>query len=137
MVHWNHEQWGRKSGRTLQNSADWFRQIMRNPSEDCMVMISGDKVIGMASLVDHDLESRQDLRHWLASVYVVPEQRGNGVAGGLVAAVEREAALRGIPLLHLYTENADALYEKLGWSVSEHFMLDEDRFTLMIKDPAD
>ncbi|WP_420405400.1 GNAT family N-acetyltransferase [Nisaea sp.] len=133
---WNHAEWGAGQGYSLQDSVDWFRDIMRKPSEECMIAIEGAAVVGMASLVDHDLDSRPDLLHWLASVYVVPEQRGKGIAATLVAALEREATLRSIPLLHLYTHNSEALYAKLGWTLHEHFMRGTGRFALMTKKPA-
>lgn len=136
VARWNHAEWGAAAGRSLADSEDWFSAMMRSPSEECLIAIAGHQIFGMASLTDHDLESRPDLLHWLASVYVAPEHRGRGLASELVAAVERTAANRGIGLLHLYTREAEGLYEALGWKAVERFTLDTHAFALMTKEPS-
>jgi len=136
VARWTHAEWGAPSGRSLRDTTDWFHGILRNPREECVVAVAGDEALGLACLVDHDLESRPDLRHWLASVFVPPEQRGQGIARDLVMTIERLAARHGIPRLHLYTRSAEGLYEKLGWTTDSHFTLDGHQFTLMTKPPA-
>ncbi|WP_193181539.1 GNAT family N-acetyltransferase [Nisaea sediminum] len=136
VARWSNAEWGASLGYSLRETTGWFRGMLENPDEDCVVAVSGDDVLGMTCLVDHDLESRPDLRHWIASVFVVPERRGKGIASAMIRAAERHAAGRGFPLLYLYTRGVEELYEKLGWKITEHFTLDGDRFALMIKQPA-
>lgn len=133
---WSYEQWGRGMGLQISDSASWFREMIESTSEDTILALVDGVPIAMASLADHDLESRPELKHWLAAVYVEPNFRQRGIAADLVRVVEREAALRGIPLLHLYTNTAEGLYTKLGWTVAEHFDKDGKRFTLMTKLPS-
>jgi len=134
IAEWNHTQWGAAAGRSLSDCVDRFRDVIRKTSEECVIAERDGTVLGMACLVDHDLEDRPDLMHWLASVYVLPEYRKDGLASALIGAVEREAAARNIERLHLYTHTAESLYQRLGWTVCERFELDEDAFALMIKD---
>lgn len=136
VARWSNAEWGASLGYSLQETTGWFRDMLRNPREECVVAVSGDEVLGMVCLVDHDLESRPDLVHWIASVFVAPEQRGRGIASALLRSAEQVAARLGFPKLHLYTREAEGLYEKLGWRTVEHFLLDGDRFALMIKEPA-
>lgn len=131
---WNYAEWSKAMGNSLQDSVDWFRTIIVAPSEECVIAEHGKDVIGMASLVDHDLDERPDLLHWLASVYVDPDFRKAGVAKALVKAVEREAAQREMSRIHLYTNTAEQLYSGLGWTKSECFKRGPERFTLMHKD---
>ena len=133
---WNHDEWGGVPGRTLETSKGWFRDLIRNPGEECIIAVSGEDVLGMASLTDHDLEERPDLVHWLASVYVPPALRGHGLGSALVTAVEEQARARGIARIHLYTESAESLYRRLGWQVSERFRRGDQEFALMTKDLA-
>ncbi|WP_323795209.1 GNAT family N-acetyltransferase [Nisaea sp.] len=135
VVAWNHAEWGVTAGRSLSVTEGWFQDMIRKPSEECVIAERDGVALGIACLVDHDLEERPDLLHWLASVYVDPAFRRTGLGSALVGAVEREAAARNIKHLHLYTHTAEPLYQRLGWTVSERFNLDEDAFALMIKDP--
>ncbi|MEO9899254.1 GNAT family N-acetyltransferase [Nisaea sp.] len=132
---WNYSEWGKSSGSSLQNSMEWFQSIISAPSEECVLAEQDGVVIGMASLVDHDLDERPDLLHWLASVYVLPAFRKSGVASALIEAVEHEAALRGIACMYLYTNTAEQLYTRLGWELSEHFQRGPEHFAIMRKDP--
>lgn len=74
-----------------------------------------DEVLGMASLVTHDLAARPDLSPWLADVYVAPAHRRRGIASQLVATVEAAAAAHGVATLYLHTATAEDLYVRLGW----------------------
>jgi GNAT superfamily N-acetyltransferase len=58
--------------------------------------------IGTAGLIDDDLESRPELTPWLASLYVVREMRGRGVATMLVKHAVGAARGFGIGTLYLY-----------------------------------
>jgi len=132
---WNYAEWGKDMGYSLQDSMDWFRTMISCPSEECVLAEQGGDIIGMASLVDHDLDERPDLVHWLASVYVHPNFRKAGVASALIQAVEHEAAMRGITNMYLYTNTAEQLYSRLGWEIFEPFQRGSEQFTIMRKDP--
>jgi amino-acid N-acetyltransferase len=53
----------------------------------------------------------------LRSLVVVPHSQGSGAGRRLVAALEREAAARGMSELWLLTTDADAYFMKLGYDV--------------------
>jgi predicted N-acetyltransferase YhbS len=72
---------------------------------------------GTCLLVRSELEPCHPVSPWLAGLYVAPEHRRHGVGSTLVQAIEVQARQRGYPRLYLYTDNAMAYYERLGWSV--------------------
>jgi N-acetylglutamate synthase-like GNAT family acetyltransferase len=75
-----------------------------------------NELIGSAALVNEDMSTRKDLFPWLASVFVKPGFRKNGMGTKLVRHIEDEAARLGIKKLFLYTEHARHLYLKLEWN---------------------
>ena len=88
-----------------------------------MVALEGDQLLGSASLVhedptEEDLPGLASLSPWLASVFVLPGQRGRGVGSALVEAVVAQAQALNVPRLYLFTAGQEAFYARLGWSVS-------------------
>lgn len=71
--------------------------------------------VGAASLILDDLPTRPDWNPWLASVVVEPHLRGTGIGTRLCQQAVRTAAQIGIPRLYLFTPDAMAFYERLGW----------------------
>ena len=87
-----------------------------------LIAIEGDQLLGSASLVHEDLTEEDlpglaALTPWLASVFVVPDRRGQGMGSALVEAVTDLAQSLKVPRLHLFTAGQEAFYTRLGWSV--------------------
>ena len=91
---------------------------------------------GTASLTAHDLDERPDLTPWLAGVFVRPDVRGRGYAGLLIAAVEQEARAASIPMLWLYTREAERVYARAGWRTVDTIQRDNSAYALMRRDLA-
>jgi len=83
--------------------------------EESFVMLENDVPVGTASLAAHDLASRPDLGPWISNVYVLPAYRRRGYASALIRHIEAFARTQAISTLWLYTLDAVALYERLGW----------------------
>jgi hypothetical protein len=83
------------------------------------VLLAGGVPCGTASFMSSDLEIRNDLGPWLAGVYVVPEDAA------------RQA---GHAALFLYTDDAQSLYEKLGWYAIEETVDNNRPVTIMRRD---
>lgn len=98
------------------------------------VLLAGEVPCGTASLMSADLEIRNDIGPWLAGVYVVPEARGQGCAQRLVATVEDAARAAGAMSLYLYTNDAQRLYERLGWYAIEEAEDNGRPVTIMRRD---
>ena len=79
---------------------------------------AGIKCVGTVSLVQNDLLYR-DYAPWLASLYVDPAHRKQGVGRALVDRAKAAAASMGFSDIYLRTEHAGGYYEKLGWEYVE------------------
>jgi predicted N-acetyltransferase YhbS len=79
------------------------------------VAVAGDTPVGCARFVAADHADRPDLTPWLASVFVVPAWRRQGIATGLVRRVQAHSLASGFPALYLYTMDQARLYARLGF----------------------
>ena len=84
-----------------------------------------------ASLIDDDLETRPELNPWLASIYVVPERRGDGLGKMMVEYAVGVARLLGIGTLYLYTTGQAAFYRRLGWQAMDAMTFRGHRISIM------
>ena len=75
---WAFGQWGSQRGGSLERTQLRFAHCSR-PSDDhlTLMMIDGDRPVGMASLWPSDDHQRQDLTPWLAGVFVHPAARAS------------------------------------------------------------
>ena len=104
-------------GKTLEDRVLRLRNVAQSNDVPFMVVaVDNGQLVGSAALALEDMQTRKDLSPWLASVFVKPGHRKNGIATALVRHIEEQAAKRGIEKLYLYTEHARGLYLKLGWS---------------------
>ncbi len=113
---WAYGQWGCQSGGSIERAMNHFLDgANKKKIPITFVAIIDEKPAGMISLWESDCESRPHLSPWLASLYVHPFYRGRGIASGLVKKLEKESFNLGYKHLYLVTEDAGALYSKLGW----------------------
>lgn len=117
LAEWECREWGHHSpGLSLAvATADFRRECGFGGVPSVFVALSGEQPVGMARLVEEDMDSRPDLTPWLASVFVLPQWRGRGLASRLVARVEEEAVDSGVDQLYLFTPDQQSLYRRLGW----------------------
>lgn len=129
---WLWLEWGRRRGRTPARSLGRVQGMAgprKLPFGFCAYW--DGLPAGFACCVADDLDNRPDLSPWLASVFVRPDLRGNGIASGVVEAVAAEAKARGFEELFLFTPDQQSLYARLGWvALGQDRDLDED-ITLM------
>ena len=107
-------------GETLEDKKEYLRSNCgRTGIPSFVIAVDDPDLIGSASLIAHDMDSRPELTPWLADVYVKPEFRKRGIATSLIQHIEVEAKSAGISRLFLYTPDAEDLYQRLGWVVVE------------------
>lgn len=100
------------------------------PPQTFVLLVDGMPV-GTASLVDQDLDEHPELTPWLADVFVVPEARGFGYVGHLIAAVEAACQDASIATIWLHTHTAERIYARAGWQAIEYFDRRGHRTALM------
>jgi len=122
IAHWHHEEWGYfNPGDSVEKRiANLQTHLGRNQIPTTFVFLSGGILLGSASLVAHDMDTRMDLSPWLASVYVTPEQRSRGIGTALVQRVIEEAVELSVETLYLFTPDRKGFFASLGWSLVEH-----------------
>ena len=135
VAEWGHATWGHLTpGATAAKRAERLKrhlQIDAVPSTVVALDAAGVPV-GSAALLAHDIEG--DPRGpWLASVYVVPERRGEGFGKAVVSAIEASAARAGIELLYLFTPDKMSFYASLGWTAIESLDHRGEHITVMTK----
>lgn len=121
IVQWTHREWGHvRGGETLeQRRARFAGSLNRDRIPLTVVALENGEVLGSASLIAHDMETRMELTPWLASVFVGEQFRRRGIGAELVRRIMAEAGKLKVPLLYLYTVHSERLYASLGWMVAE------------------
>jgi len=118
IAQWHWKEWGHLDpGGSL---ASWTEGLMKRSNRDAvpttLVALTGDRLVGSVTLVEHDMNTRRDLSPWLAGLYVHADDRGKGAGRSLTKAATEKARALMIPTLYLYTRTAGDLYRRLGWS---------------------
>jgi GNAT superfamily N-acetyltransferase len=133
LARWHHDEWGYlHDGDTAEKRAARMEEHLgKKQIPTTFVALADGKPVGSASLVDYDMEDRDDLTPWLASVYVLPEYRRRGIASALVNRVIEEARALSVETLYLFTWDQERLYAGLGWSVLERTEYKGERIVIM------
>ena len=118
IARWHWEAWGHHNpnGSYERTFARLSRRLHRDQLPLAYLALIEDRMVGTASLVEHDMDNREDLSPWLAGVFVDPDYRHQGIASSLVERVCEKARLLSFSELFLYTNNAHELYTALGWT---------------------
>jgi len=132
---WVLREWGHLTpGWTLdQVIEEYHARAQRDAIPLALIALVEGRPVGTASLIAHDMTSRPELCPWLAAVYVLPEQRGQGIGSRLVRSIEQKARLLEIGTLYLMTPDRVAFYQRLGWVEMERTNYRNEDVTLMCK----
>ncbi len=114
---WHHAEWGflHPGGTVAEVAAELSGHLGPYRLPTTFVALVDGQAVGSASLIEHDLPERPDLGPWLASLYVTPEHRRQGIGAALAERVVEEAARLGLPTLYLFTFDREDYYARLGW----------------------
>lgn len=122
LARWFHAEWAYlHPGHTLQDRIQELSTYLRRDLlPECYVMEDAKgNLIGSASIVNCDMDTREDLFPWLASVYVDPLRRKEGLGSKIVTATIKKAHDMGFEKLFLFTPNQAPWYAKMGWQTLE------------------
>ncbi|GAB4346736.1 MAG: GNAT family N-acetyltransferase [Candidatus Abyssubacteria bacterium] len=118
---WHHAEWAylHDDDSVERRIAEFQAEFETDGIPKTFVAVSKTTLLGSASLLPHDMDTRMDLSPWLASVFVAPEHRNRGIGSALIKHVMLEAARLGYRTIYLFTPDRAPLYARLGWSHHE------------------
>lgn len=121
LARWHYDEWREllPQWSYAEALADLQSHTRRGCIPTTFVAVEGGQLVGSVSLLTTDIENWQHLSPWLASLFVIPAQRGKGVGSKLVARVIAEAKRLQAAKLYLFTAEQEDFYRKLNWSVHE------------------
>jgi len=137
LAEWQHAEWGYvRPGDTAEKRAvrlqGWSN---RDRIPLTVVALEGNEVLGSASLIEHDMETRMELTPWLAGVFVGEPYRRRGIGAQLVRRIMDETRKLKVPLLYLYTVHSERFYAALGWKLMERTTYREHKIVIMTWTP--
>jgi len=133
IAHWHHEEWGyfNPGDSVAKRITNLQAHLGRKQIPTTFVSLSRGILLGSASLIAHNMDTRMDLSPWLSSIYVLPEHRSRGIGTALVQRIIEEAIELGVETLYLFTSNRKGFFASLGWSVVEHTEYLEQKVIIM------
>ena len=137
LAEWQHAEWGHlRPGDTLEKRMTRLRGFSKsNQIPLTVVALEGNEVLGSASLIEHDMETRMELTPWLAGVFVGEPYRRRGIGAELVRRIMAEAGRLKVPVLYLYTVHSEKFYAGLGWTLMERTSYREQPIVIMTYTP--
>jgi len=137
LARWQHAEWGHiRPGDTAEKRAarlQGWSHCDRIPLT--VVALEAGEVLGSASLIFHDMETRMELSPWLAGVFVGEQYRRRGIGAQLVRRIMIEAGKLKGPLLYLYTVHSERFYAALGWTLMERTSYRDQKIVIMTYTP--
>jgi predicted N-acetyltransferase YhbS len=139
LAEWQHGEWGYlRPGDTVEARMTRLGGWGERDRIPLTVVAQDDgELLGSASLIAHDMDTRMELTPWLAGVFVAPEYRRRGVGAALVRRIMTEAGRLNVPVLYLYTVHSETFYASLGWSLQEHTSYRDQNVAIMTCRPTD
>jgi GNAT superfamily N-acetyltransferase len=118
LAEWFYAEWHDFDGRSRSEIEVLLRHnLSRDALPVTFVALDNAEVIGTVSLDTSDLPPYDHLSPWLASLYVVPSRRREGIGRALVEHLVAFALERGISPLYLWTPGSTHVYEEWGWQI--------------------
>lgn len=121
LARWHHDEWLHLNpGATLESRLKRYQSSVSNSNlPELFVAFNGETLLGSATLAKNDMDTREFLTPWLASLYVATEYREHGVASTLIEYVLSYAKQHEFKNIYLFTEDQTDFYQHRGWHLIE------------------
>ena len=137
LADWHYAEWGTLYGTAWSWQAAYDElsaHAARNRWPMTWVAEQAGELVGSVSLVESDAPSLDHLGSpWLASLYVTPAARGQGVAKRLVQSLCIDATEQQISRLLLFTPSHREYYAALGWTWRCRDLVNQHEVDVMTK----
>lgn len=133
---WFYDEWGvHHPDLTLASIEHKLKgRLNREQVPFVIVLIQDETPIASASIKIQEMETHPHYLHWLGSVYVLSQYRGQGIGTGLIRYTIGEAKRLAVNELYLYTRNKEKFYSRLGWKPVETPIYHSRRVIIMKQD---
>lgn len=136
IAQWHQDQWFNISPHlSTEKRIEFYSTYPSKAGIPCCIIASADNhALGSASLVETDMETRNQLSPWLASVFVHPDFRQQGIATELINQCINIARTCQIARIYLFTPDQSAFYQKRGWQHLESCLYHGEQVDIMYYD---
>ena len=132
LANWHQNEWAHLyPGSRLEDRIERMSEYLNEDFIPSTFVAVDGGLLGSAAIVISDMENRDELSPWLASVFVKSEYRKKGVGAELVKYAMRAAKNENIKKLYLFTESNESFYSRLGWKVFENIIYHKQPVTIM------
>lgn len=119
LARWHHREWKHLNHESydLETRIEDYRQAVTNTSSLPQMLVAhlNGHALGSARLIESDMDTHPELGPWLASLFVPPDFRRQGIASRLIPEIESVARQLGHSKIYLFTEDMEDLYKKQEW----------------------
>jgi predicted N-acetyltransferase YhbS len=117
VVNWINDEFVIKEGRESKKDQikEFFGHKNYNSFPITYIAVQGENCLGTISIFENDLETRKDLKPWLASFFVSEEHRRKGIGEKLVSKLLEKVKEMGYDSIYLRTEHTSEYYKKRNW----------------------
>lgn len=120
LAQWHHKQWSYLyENETIEKRIENMQPYLNANFIPTTYIAIENELLGSASIIKSDMETKPQYTPWLASVYVDPPHRKKGIGTQLVKHVMQQASQHGINHMYLFTPDQQAFYQSLGWTLVE------------------
>ena len=123
------EEWSKEYGTKLEDVIYRSKHsICKDRVPQMYIAKLNNELVGVVSIWNNDLISRQDLSPWLAALYIKKHYRGKGIGTLLQEKCIQVVKELGYKSLYLITDHEN-YYERSGWKFLEMAPLKGDNYT--------
>jgi GNAT superfamily N-acetyltransferase len=121
LAYWSYNNWYLKRNVPFALVLQEYRRRAEPDSLPCsFIAFWGELPIGMISVKETDMISRQELSPWLSALYVSPEYRERGVGTALIRTVLNFCSYMGFKRIFLFIDirflnELEKFYGTRGW----------------------
>lgn len=135
IANWYFAEWKIPIDTTIQK----LQIITKDNSQFQILMTLEGIPISTGGLYNHvkllDKEPRLKIyKNWLALVYTIPEKRHQGYGALICKHIQNHSKRLGFDAIYLFTDTAEQLYKRLGWTEIERLAIDNRNVVVMKKE---
>ena len=132
LAEWHHKEWAYLNPNlSLYDRRKKMESHFSNEFIPSTYVAIDDELLGSAAIVENDMDTKQELSPWLASVFISPNNRNKGIGSKLVEHVMKQTKSNGLKKLYLFTPNKENFYLRLGWQTIERTKYRNEKVVIM------